>query len=128
MTDPQFSLSLFGQLVAANNQIKKPKEDHSAKKESELQVLRFALLRQFARAEESSAKILSETTDYSVFTIASMIKKMTNAGLLKFKRQAKVNKTVQNFYCITQKGRDELAKHNQTICADKNSIERDRLS
>ena len=128
MTDHQFSLSLFGQLVAANNHVKKPKEDHSSKKESELQVLRFALLEQFDRAEELSAKILSEMIDYSVFTIASMIKKMTNAGLLKFKRQAKINKTVQNFYCITQKGRDELAKHNQTICAGKSSSEQVRLS
>ena len=128
MTDHHFSLSLFGQLVAANNHVKKPKEDHSSKKESELQVLRFALLEQFVRAEELSAKILSEMIDYSVFTIASMIKKMTNAGLLKFKRQAKVNKTVQNFYTITQKGRDELAKHNHTICAGKSSSEQVRLS
>lgn len=128
MTEHQFSLSLFGQLVAANNQVKKPKEDHSSKKESELQVLQFALLREFARAEESSARILSGTTDYSVFTIASMIKKMTNAGLLKFKRQAKINKTVQNFYCITQKGRYELIKQEVAICAGKSSNEQDRLS
>lgn len=120
-------MSLFGQLVAANNHAKKPKEDHSAKKESEMQILRLALLNEFFRSEELSAKMLSEKVDYSVFTIASMIKKMTNSGLLKFKRQSKINKTLQNFYAITNKGRDELAKHNAT-CAGKSSSEQGLLS
>lgn len=116
----------MSQVLAANKHTKRPKEDHSAKKEGEMQALRLALLNQFSRSEELSVRMI-DNDDYSVFVIASMIKKMTNSGLLKFTRQAKINKTVQNFYAITQKGMVELRKHNAT-CAGKSSSEQDLLS
>lgn len=118
--------SIVSQVLAANAP-QKPKVDPTLKKESELQDLKFAVLERAAASDAIAAKDLSEEMDHSVFSISSMIKKLTRAGLLKFSHQTRINKSIRNFYVMTDKGFAELRKH-QVTCAGKSSSEQGLLS
>lgn len=125
MTEHQFSLSIFGQLVAANKSTNKSAQKISQKeKEAKLSnETREKVLKCYAESKEDlSAKDITQLADISVFSAASMIKRLTNSGHLKFVSQKKIDKSKQNFYRITEKGKHSLEKMQSVTSCDRSNI------